>query len=128
MPDEISREVDQFIRDHISSVEQLEVLLLLAESPQQEWSAVQIAQKLYRQPESITTHLEALLAAGLLKKCEAAKATYCYAANSGAVDATVRALDKAYRQRKDTVIRLIFSRPSDAIRSFADAFRIRKTD
>lgn len=125
MPDEISREVDQFIRDHISSVEQLEVLLLLAEHPQQEWGAAQVAQKLYRQPESVAAHLGALHRANLLSKTEGTPFTYRYATTSGTTDSTVRGLEKAYRERKDTVIRLIFSRPPDAVRSFADAFRFR---
>ncbi|RYF48842.1 MAG: hypothetical protein EOO38_09255 [Cytophagaceae bacterium] len=125
MPDEISREVDKFIRDHISSVEQLEVLLLLAQPPQQEWSAAQVAQKLYRQPESVGAHLKALEEAKLLTVGEGGGPTYRYGTTSVTTDSTVRALDKAYRERKDTVIRLIFSRPPDAIRSFADAFRFR---
>lgn len=128
MPDEISSEVDQFIRNHIASVERLEVLLLLMESSRQEWSAAQVAQKLYRQSESVAVHLEALAKAGLLSHSQNEATTYRYAPASGATDSTVRALEKAYRERKDTVIRLIFSRPPDALRSFSDAFRIRKTD
>lgn len=128
MPDEISREVDQFIRNHISSVEQLEVLLLLMQNSQQEWSAAQVAQNLYRQPQSVATHLDSLQRAGLLTKGVEKEARYRYAPSSTAVDSTVRALERAYRERKDTVIRLIFSRPPDALRSFSDAFRFRKND
>ena len=128
MPDEISREVDQFIRDHINSVEQLEVLLLLAENPQQQWSAAEVAQKLYRQPESIGTHLQSLQSAGLVVTCSGAPGRYCYNTTLGAIDLTIKALERAYHERKDTVIRLIFSRPPDPARSFAAAFRFRKTE
>lgn len=128
MPDEISREVDQFIRDHINSVEQLEVLLLLAETPTQKWNASEVAQKLYRQPESVAMHLSSLQKAGLLNSCEGETGRYCYNTKLGAADLTIKSLERAYRERKDTVIRLIFSRPPDPVRSFADAFRLRKND
>ena len=36
------------------------------------------------------------------------------------------ALDRAYAERRVTVINLIFSKPIDKLRSFADAFRIKK--
>jgi predicted ArsR family transcriptional regulator len=126
--DEISRDVDQFIRDHINSVEQLEVLLLLMENAQQEWSAAQVAQKLYRQPVSIAGHMDALRAAGLLTKTQGKEILYRYAPHSRTMESTVSSLDRAYRERKDTVIRLIFSRPPDALRSFSDAFKFRKND
>lgn len=126
MADEISRDVDQFIRNHISSVEQLEVLLLLKEQTTQQWTAAQVAQKLYRQPGSVAGHLEAFRSAGLITRTDGREPTYRYAPNSGVDDVTVSALERAYRERKDTVIRLIFSRPPDTLRSFSDAFRFRK--
>lgn len=126
MADEISKDVEQFIRDHIDSVEQLEVLLLLSENSGREWSAAEVGQKLYRQPESSLMRLRALCEARLISQSgEGDVARFRYAPSSGASDQTVKALERAYQQRKDSVIQLIFSRPSDAVRSFADAFRIR---
>jgi predicted ArsR family transcriptional regulator len=126
LPDEISRDVNQFIHDHIPSVEKLEVLLLLMEHTEHQWSATQVAQKLYRQATSVAAHLDVLHKDGLLTHREDRESLYRYAPSSGSTDLTVRALDRAYRERKDAVISLIFSRPPDTLRSFSDAFRIRK--
>lgn len=57
---EITTDIERFIYDNINSVEQLEVLLLVAAPPQKEWSAVEVSQKLYRQPDSVATRLEDL--------------------------------------------------------------------
>jgi hypothetical protein len=37
-----------------------------------------------------------------------------------------RRLAACYRERRTTVITLIFSRPADAVRSFANAFKLKK--
>jgi hypothetical protein len=39
---------------------------------------------------------------------------------------SIAGLVETYRERRVSVINLVYSRPSDAIRSFADAFRLRK--
>jgi hypothetical protein len=38
----------------------------------------------------------------------------------------VAALAAAYRESRVAVIQLVFARPSDPLRSFADAFRMRR--
>ncbi|MDF2441753.1 MAG: hypothetical protein JWN98_2737 [Abditibacteriota bacterium] len=123
----ISAPVERFILENIPSVEQLEVLLLLSQSPDKEWSALEISRALYRQPESVATRLEALRDRGLLSVRQASDLLYRYSASAPQQE-IVRNLDMAYQERKDAVIRLIFSRPSDNLRAFSDAFRIRRSD
>jgi hypothetical protein len=55
-----------------------------------------------------------------------ADVAYGYAPRSAELDAAVQGLAREYALRRVTVIGLIFSNPVDKIRSFADAFRIRK--
>jgi hypothetical protein len=43
-----------------------------------------------------------------------------------ALDAAVAQLAKDYAERRVSVITLIFSKPVDKLRTFADAFRLRK--
>ncbi len=62
----ISRAVEQFIHDNINSVEQLEVLLLLAADPQREWTATRVSQELRIQPESAANRLADLHSRGIL--------------------------------------------------------------
>lgn len=124
---ELSDAIRRFIHDNIHSVEQLEVLLLLADSAGQEWDAAQVSQKLYTQPESVARRLSDLHAQGLLAT-GSAPGLYRYVAPTPALDEVVRGLALAYKERKDAVIGAIFSRPLDNLRTFADAFRIRRKD
>lgn len=125
---EITTDIERFIHDNINSVEQLEILLLLATPPQQEWSALEASKHLYRQVNSVREKLDELRDRGLLsvrQDVPEAALLYSYTPN-GRQDAIVQGLARAYQVRKDAVIRLIFNRPSDNLRAFSDAFRIRK--
>ena len=124
---EITPDIERFIQDNIHSVEQLEILLLLVGTPRKEWSAVEISQKLYRQPDSVTERLEKLRDLALISVRQEAQLLYHYAPNIRQ-DAVIRGLDRAYQVRKDAVINLIFNRPSDTLRAFSNAFRIRRED
>jgi hypothetical protein len=123
----ITAEIEHFIRDNIHSIEHLEVLLLLAEAPGQEWSVQAVCQKLYRQPESVAARLEEFRARRLLLSGQGSTPTYRF--NNATHDADlIRDLDRAYKQRKDSVIELIFATPRDNLRVFSDAFRLRRDD
>lgn len=119
--------VERFIQENIPSVEQLEILLLLAQSPDKEWSAADISREIYRQPESVAMRLEALRDRGLLSVRQDKQLLYRYSAGAQQQE-IVNNLDRAYQERKDAVIRLIFSRPANSLRAFSDAFRIRRSD
>ena len=51
---------------------------------------------------------------------------YRYAPRERRLDEAVGALASAYSERRVSVINLIFSKPTDRIRTFADAFRVRR--
>jgi hypothetical protein len=106
---DISPEVNQLLSEHIHSVEKLEVLLLLADSNQQWWSASDTASVLYRQAGSVETHLQTLEKAAILERHDANPALFRYSPLSSEVNKAVRALARAYRDRKDSVISAIFS-------------------
>ena len=124
---EITPEIERFIHDNINSIEQMEILLLLFSPPKKEWSAIQVSQKLYRQPESAAVRLEELRDRGILSVREEGQLLYRYIPNSHQ-DAVIRGLDRAYQIRKDAVIDLVFNRSSDTLRAFSNAFRIRRED
>lgn len=128
--EEISPEVRRFIHHTINSVEQLEVLLFLMSNPEREWTAQEVSERVRLTAESVASRLEDLYQARLLSR-GAAQDPPCfrYAPDSNALAQEVaESLDRAYKERKDTVIQLIFSRPLDNIRVFADAFRIKRRD
>ena len=52
--------------------------------------------------------------------------TFRFRPLSAQLEETPRRLAACYRERRSAVIAAIFSRPSEAVRSFADAFRFKK--
>jgi hypothetical protein len=117
--------VAQFIGDHISSLEQLEVLLLLAASGPREWDGGSVARELRIDPNSAAGRLEDLAARGLVVE---RSGRYRFEPASQELADVVRLLAETYAERRVSVITLIFSKPSDTIRSFSDAFKFRKDD
>ncbi|MEZ0326655.1 MAG: hypothetical protein ACAH95_12190 [Fimbriimonas sp.] len=127
LAEQISPEVKRFIHSTINSVEQLEVLLFLMSNAEREWSAEEVSERIRSTPESVLSKLEELYAARLLTVRREPKTCYRYAPNTDALAQEVaESLDRAYKEGKDTIIQLIFSRPMDNIRIFADAFKIRR--
>lgn len=126
---EITKEVEQLIREKLRSVEQLEVLLFLRAAADKEWSATEVSEKLYTQPDSAAKCLADLSARGLLVvRRTPGPLLYRYKPNTAALERTVSGLADAYKVRRFSVIELIFSSPNDQIQVFSDAFRIRKED
>lgn len=125
---DIGQDVRALIADQIDSVVQLEVLLLLHADPARSWQAADIARELRIEVNSAGDQLDLLCARGLLQSDDASPRNYRYGPRTPALERAVPALARAYAERRVTVINLIYSKPADALRSFADAFRIRKEE
>jgi hypothetical protein len=124
---EIPKHVERFISDHIDSVELIEVLLLVKRSRDREWTAQEVSERLYTSLRSAAHRLEALRASRLVAvREEGAHAHHRYEPADAALGRAVDDLENVYAERRTRVINLIFSRPDDKIRTFADAFRIRE--
>lgn len=114
----------KLIQSCIDSVETLEVLLHLrafgdARTPER------VAAELRVDPTSARRRVTGLVQAGLLA---ADGGGFRYAPRDRALDLQVGELASAYATHRVSVITEIYRRPSDAIRSFADAFRLRKDE
>lgn len=117
--------VENFIRKNINSVEQLEVLILLRRQPDREWSPREVAQEMRSTTSAIELRLEDLVNRRLAKRSESG--TYSFAAPAK-VATVIDETAGQYSARRTTIIQMIFSAPSDSVRSFADAFRLRSED
>ena len=94
------------------------MLLYIRDHSDQGWTAGNIAAELRATESAIELRLEDLAGRGLVARTPDAR--YRYA--PGRSDDVVTKLAEVYRVRRTTVIQAIFSGPSDAVRSFADAF------
>jgi hypothetical protein len=119
--------VRRLIAEHIDSVEQLEILLLLYQHPERSWSEESVARELRISPMSAGDRLKDMARAAILSKVQGSEGEYRYTPDAQMGEA-VAGLAAAYSERRVTVINLIFSKPVDKIRTFADAFRLRRDD
>jgi hypothetical protein len=123
---DIDPRVRRFILENIHSVEQLETLLLLHGDPVRWWTALQVSTELYTSLPSADNRLRDLAARKLLVIESSDSPKYRFEPEDAEASALVDLLANTYRQRRVTVITLVFSQPQDAIRDLADAFRIGK--
>src|SRR5690349_12182060 len=125
---DLPEEVRRFIAQHIDSVEQLEILLLLHQQPGRAWSSEAVARELRIAPASAGERLEAMVHDGILLRQGVSPKEYLYSPETMKLDDAVRGLAMGYAKRRVTVINLIYSKPVGRIRTFADAFRLRKDE
>lgn len=67
MSDDFPADLRQFIIDHLNSVAELEVLLLLRTTPEKEWTAAEVGKSLYAATEVSAAQLANLHKCGFLK-------------------------------------------------------------
>lgn len=115
------------ISEHIESVAQLDVLLLLRTAPGRLWDAADVGKELRTSAELAEAVLARLSRGGLVAVEIDPQGHPCFrfAPASSRLRASVDQLAGAYATHKTAVIALIFSGPTDSIQGFADAFRMR---
>lgn len=119
--------VRAFVRQYIDSVEQLEVLLLLHRTSPREWTAVAVGRELRIDPISAARRLADFQERGLVRARPTEDALrFWYEGTAPDTDRAIAELATAYKERRTSVLNLIFSTPTDAVRIFADAFRLRR--
>lgn len=120
LPDDVRR----FIRECIDSVELLHVLLMLRDNEERRWTPELLSAELRSSPQSIGRRLEHLRQHRL---AVLEPDGYRYGATRN-VDRVVQRLADLYRERRTTIIDVIFSTPADPLQSFSDAFKVRGPD
>jgi hypothetical protein len=118
--------VQAFIAEHITSVAQLELLLLLRSRASDELDADEVARTLYTSPDMMAVQLAELEGHGLLVSRMDSTRVYRYQPRSAELKTTVSHLAEMYKERRVSVISAIYAGPVDRVRTFADAFKLRR--
>ena len=126
MSDEIDAGIRTFIAENIGSVAQLELLLLLHGKPDERFLATDVAKVFALAPNITDGLLASLCRQGFAAATADATPAYYYAPSSAEIDERLGELAELYRQRRVSLIQLIYSQPVDKLQIFADAFRFRK--
>ena len=106
MQSSIPDDVRNFIHRHITSVEQVDILLLLRETASRWWSAPEVARSLRGNPDSVGRRLEQLRANSFVVS---GPHGYRYGPATDRLARDVAELADVYARRRHTVITTIFS-------------------
>jgi hypothetical protein len=118
----------RFLQTSVPSVDAAELLLLLGRDAARWWSAGEIVAALKPSPlteADVLRLLEAFVARGLLAQ-GADKQVQYHPANDE-LAGYVRTLAQASSERPVTLIRVIYALRDSKIRSFADAFKLKRS-
>jgi hypothetical protein len=128
MANDFPAEIEQFIGQHIESLAQLEMLLLLRTESTRSWSCYDLARQLYITPDVCTGIIADLERRGLVLRDAADSSLARYRSSGASVDQLIDQLAALYQQRRVAVITLIYSKPVKKVQTFADAFRLRREE
>lgn len=102
------------------------VVLVFARDETVTWTVEDAAREVRSTPEATQLRLDDLVTGGLLACEETPEGSmYRFAPRTAAFRRAVADLRSMYSSRPVTLVRAIYERPPSAIRSFADAFRLR---
>jgi hypothetical protein len=128
VPGGIPDAVQRFVGAHISSIELLEVLLLLRRTGEREWTAAAVAREIGSSMMSIRDRLANLAAMRFLSAREEDDELLYRYAPAEDDRPIIDDLAAVYKERRLTMINLIYARPQSDIETFSDAFRLRKKE
>jgi hypothetical protein len=124
-----SEEFLRFLRAAVPTVDAAELLLLVQGEPQRWWAVQEagaaLAPGATLSDIDVSRYVALFQASGLIAVGPDKRLQYRPASN--ALDANVRKLAQAYRERPVTLIRVIYALRDSRIQSFADAFRLRRS-
>jgi hypothetical protein len=123
---ELTPQLAWFVRRHIRSLEDLEILLLFRRTSDRWWTAPELAREVSTTTANVHDSLERL-SGSFLEVKPAAEPAYRFSTHGAELQQMVAALAEVYRENRSDLIRFIAPQPS-AIQDFADAFRLQKKE
>jgi hypothetical protein len=124
LPDEVRR----FTERNIESIDQLEILRVLAETPEKEWDAVALAAAIQADAKEVGLHLAALHGRGLLVAEKRTDWVGRHGPHTPELEAQVSRLLELYRERPVSMIKMVYAQAASPLRAFAEAFQLRKEE
>lgn len=115
-----------FVRSSIKSAWALELLLLVRREPQRSWRIESLVRELRGSLALVRENLKTLNEIGLIALI--GDEACLYQPKTAELDDLVTGLVGLYKQKPIMVLRTIFTSPSDKIKSFSNAFLLRRSD
>jgi hypothetical protein len=125
LPNSPSPALQEFLQQRLTSIDQIDIVLLLMREPARSWTAPEVASAVGTAQESAAMRLFLLASGGLLTFEPAGIPRYRYAVADADTQATLSELAELYDRDRNAVAALVGA-PPDPLRSFADAFKLKK--
>lgn len=122
---DVSEGLRRFLQERLTSPEHIELVLLLRRDRARSWTAPEVANELRIAPETAAMRLFLLASAGLIAFEPSSVPRYRYVAEAE-TDALFAELDGVYASDREAILAIVDTGPRDPIRSFADAFKLKK--
>ncbi|HEU4624276.1 MAG TPA: hypothetical protein VFS52_05910 [Steroidobacteraceae bacterium] len=131
--EQLPESVLALLRDHVTSFEQLEVLLLLQAHPHDHWTAATAGERTRMPVDLVESALAGLAGGGLVEQVRENPPAYCFAPRDNRSRQAAADLAVAYRDRHALVMSTLSMNAIERIRSgtlraFSDAFLLRRKD
>lgn len=126
-PAEPSAALQTFLRDNISSLDQLDLLTLMTKMPDRWWDAASAGQALTIGTVPARAALEALASRNLLEISLTTDVRYRFQPGTAELLELCGALVDTYRTNPLAIVRILTDAHRRAVRDFADAFRLRRS-
>ena len=117
-----------FVADHLRSLEELQLLIAVIQSPDRWWDATTAARELGITATVARRGLDHLAASNLLDIRITGDVRYQFCPGTGELRGAALATEEAYRLNPLGVVQLVAGTTRRGLRDFADAFRIRRDD
>lgn len=127
-PAHLPATVIRFIEAHIPSLAHLELLLLLMQAPGRWWDPPAVSGELGIGTDAARRALDHLASSNLLAISVTAAVRYQYQPGRADLAEAAAMVADTYRQHRLAVLELVARPDKRGLRSFADAFRIRRDD
>lgn len=117
-------DLKEFLYKYIHSVGLLDVLFLLYKNPEQKWTPYSLSNELRTNVPSATNQLFFLLRNGLVRQDDNDR--FYFRPESNELRDTIARLNLLYQERPVTIVTFIYEKPSQVVKGFADAFKLKK--
>jgi hypothetical protein len=114
-----------FLQQRLTSIDQIDIVVLLMRDPSRAWTAPEVAEALGTPPESAAMRLFLLASTGLVMFEGAGMPKYRHAPGDAQTQAMLTELAEVYESNRNALAALLGA-PPDPVRSFADAFKLKK--
>jgi hypothetical protein len=125
--------VQLLLRDHVTTFEQLEILVILQAHPHDHWTGAAVGERARIPADLADRALAEFSGSGLVEQVRENPATYCFAPRTANLRQAAADLAIAYRDQRALVmstmsVNAIERIRSGTLRAFSDAFLLRRKD